>query len=138
MDKKSPAKTYTVEDITDIAVRRGKLNYQVKWLGYSSSQNTWEPLENLKNCEGLIRECEMRMIRNLNSYYFKKQRWHGFEFNGIPEEIVDVFRFSGIKVAKVKFVESKEINFVLFDEVKEKYPQLLLKFYLSAALNSID
>lgn len=127
MDKKP----HFVEDIVDIAVRRGKVNYQVKWLGFPSSQNTWEPFENLNKCENLIRQCETKIIRNLNSYYFEEQR-------GIPEEILDVFRFSGVKVAKVKFVESEEMNFISYDEVREKYPQLLLNYYLRATLNTID
>ncbi|KAM7249034.1 hypothetical protein ACFE04_011148 [Oxalis oulophora] len=70
-----------VEDIVDIAVRRGKVNYQVKWLGFPSSQNTWEPFENLNKCENLIRH--------------------------------------GVKVAKVKFVESEEMNFISYDEQRE-------------------
>lgn len=134
-DRKSPAKEYfVVQDIKDIAVMNGTVRCLVKWQNFPSSQNTWEPLKNLKYCESLIRDCEKRIIRRLNLQYFKKQRVYGFEFKGQPEKILDVFRFSGVRVAKVKFIESEEINFILFDEVKEKYPQLLLNFYLSTAL----
>ena len=34
--------------------------YQVKWKGYSSKDNTWEPKLNLANCPGLIRAFEAK------------------------------------------------------------------------------
>ncbi|KAI1317262.1 hypothetical protein EDD11_008749 [Mortierella claussenii] len=30
--------------------------FKVKWRGYDDSQNTWEPLENLDNCQDLVKE----------------------------------------------------------------------------------
>ena len=40
---------YEVENILDKRIHYRKLQYLVKWLGYSLYNATWEPLENLKN-----------------------------------------------------------------------------------------
>ena len=49
---------YEVEEIVGKKTIRGKNHYQVKWVGYPSDQNTWEPLENLINVQNLIEEFE--------------------------------------------------------------------------------
>jgi hypothetical protein len=41
------APTYVVESIQKEKQMQGKRYFFVKWLGYPSSQNTWEPFENL-------------------------------------------------------------------------------------------
>jgi hypothetical protein len=46
---------YEVESILDSRLRRGKLQYLVKWKGYSVSENTWEPEDMLGNSPGKIR-----------------------------------------------------------------------------------
>uniref|UniRef100_A0A0N4ZV43 Chromo domain-containing protein n=1 Tax=Parastrongyloides trichosuri TaxID=131310 RepID=A0A0N4ZV43_PARTI len=41
-------KEYDVEDIVGRRIdRKGKVMYEIKWKGYSSSENTWEPKKNL-------------------------------------------------------------------------------------------
>ncbi|KAF8752641.1 hypothetical protein RHS01_07534 [Rhizoctonia solani] len=42
---------YKVEGITNAKERNGKWFFQVKWKGYGSKENTWEPWENLKNAK---------------------------------------------------------------------------------------
>ncbi|KAF8750039.1 hypothetical protein RHS01_09706 [Rhizoctonia solani] len=42
---------YEVEGITDAKEHNGKWFFQVKWKGYGSEENTWEPRENLKNAK---------------------------------------------------------------------------------------
>lgn len=36
---------YAVEKVKGRRVKNGVVQYRVKWLGYPSSQNTWEPRE---------------------------------------------------------------------------------------------
>jgi hypothetical protein len=40
-------KVYLIEDLVDKKKIKGKIYYFVKWRGFSSNENTWEPLSNL-------------------------------------------------------------------------------------------
>ncbi|OSG36237.1 hypothetical protein R555_24470, partial [Salmonella enterica subsp. enterica serovar Give] len=47
---------YEVESILDKKTLRGQDYFLVKWKGYPTSDNTWEPKRNLKNASKLILE----------------------------------------------------------------------------------
>ncbi|KAF8752947.1 hypothetical protein RHS01_07465 [Rhizoctonia solani] len=52
---------YKVEGITDMERRNGKWFFRVKWKGYGSEENTWEPRENLKNANKILKKFEKEM-----------------------------------------------------------------------------
>ena len=51
---------YEVEAILTHRRYRGKYQYLVKWKGYDSSENTWEPEQNLTNMEELLDDYKKR------------------------------------------------------------------------------
>ncbi|KAH7835368.1 hypothetical protein Vadar_025504 [Vaccinium darrowii] len=61
-DVKSRAGEYEVQRLVDICYgdtgRRGKrgLKFKVRWKGYSSDDDTWEPIEGLSNCQERIQD----------------------------------------------------------------------------------
>ncbi|QRW26772.1 integrase core domain protein [Rhizoctonia solani] len=52
---------YKVEGITNAKERDGKWFFQVKWKGYGSEENTWEPQENLKNAKKILEKYKKEM-----------------------------------------------------------------------------
>ena len=45
---------YEVEEVLDSRLKKGKLEYLVKWSGYTDEYNTWEPVSNLENSKEAI------------------------------------------------------------------------------------
>jgi hypothetical protein len=45
---------YEVEEVLNSRIWRNQLQYLVKWKGYTSEHNTWEPESHLKGCQELV------------------------------------------------------------------------------------
>ncbi|KAJ0971137.1 hypothetical protein J5N97_019096 [Dioscorea zingiberensis] len=52
---------YEIEDIRKKRIRKGKLQYLIKWRGWPETANTWEPLENIRSCSDIIDAFEERL-----------------------------------------------------------------------------
>jgi len=62
----SEEETYEVEDIRDkrkSLKNIGGVEYYVKWVGWDSDTNTWEPPEHLETCMGLVEQFERKLAR---------------------------------------------------------------------------
>jgi hypothetical protein len=53
------ASEYEVEEILGDKKKGRQVLYFVRWKGYSESENSWEPLENLQGCKHLIDRYEV-------------------------------------------------------------------------------
>ncbi|KAJ6757651.1 CHROMO DOMAIN-CONTAINING PROTEIN LHP1 [Salix koriyanagi] len=51
---------FEIEAIRRKRVRKGQLQYLIKWRGWPETSNTWEPLENLQSCSDVIDAFEER------------------------------------------------------------------------------
>ena len=47
---------YDVESILDVRKEGRQWKYLVKWEGYDTSENTWEPLKHLKKVQEMIKQ----------------------------------------------------------------------------------
>lgn len=45
---------YEVETILDSRIKHNRLEYLVKWMGYETVDSTWEPVQNLTNCNSAV------------------------------------------------------------------------------------
>ena len=51
---------YVVEAITAHRKYRNRMQYRIKWKGYSSSEDTWEPESHLRNAAAMLQEYKLK------------------------------------------------------------------------------
>ncbi|GMI78987.1 LIKE HETEROCHROMATIN PROTEIN 1, TERMINAL FLOWER 2 [Hibiscus trionum] len=66
---------YEIEAIRRKRVRKGELQYLIKWRGWPETSNTWEPLENLQSCSDVIDAFEESL--HLGKHNRKRKRKPG-------------------------------------------------------------
>ena len=63
--------TYEVEKIVNKRIKSdGRVQYLIKWKGFSDKDNTWEPQEYLKDCEEKINEFQKVSKKLQKSFYY--------------------------------------------------------------------
>ena len=64
---------YEVEKVVDKRIHKGKVEYLLKWKGYPSDENNWEP-ENSLDCPKLLQEYERNRAREKKPTEVKKEK----------------------------------------------------------------
>ena len=80
---------YKVKKILKINKVSGKPCYLVKWRGYDTSENTWEPIENLTGCHQLVRQFHQQMEKDCHSSQRRPGRPRKKEATGRSPETSD-------------------------------------------------
>ncbi|XP_019876570.1 chromobox protein homolog 1-like [Aethina tumida] len=108
---------YVVEEVLDVRINDdGKKEYLLKWIGFESDENSWEPEENL-DCPSLIQAFEAKIGEDVRT------RWYE------PEKIVGATNCSGKLMFVMKWVGKDEVDLVDSKEANEKCPHVVIKFY---------
>ncbi|XP_042423213.1 probable chromo domain-containing protein LHP1 [Zingiber officinale] len=87
---------YEIEDIRKKRVRKGQIQYLIKWRGWPETANTWEPLENIQTCADII---EVFEERSRSPRLRKRKRRHGGPY--------------GIAAQKKRCVQNEELKTIL-------------------------
>lgn len=139
---------YFVESILEKRVKSGKVEYFLKWRGFSDADNTWEPVENL-DCPELIEEFEAKLMENSSpkrkidheqisnkkkkissiDTHEKDAQPRGFERNLVPEKILGATDSKGELMFLMKWKNSDEADLVPSRIANLKCPQVVIRFY---------
>ncbi|KZV21791.1 hypothetical protein F511_02949 [Dorcoceras hygrometricum] len=64
---------YEIESVRRKRVRKGQVQYLIKWRGWSEAANTWEPLDNLLQCSDIIDAYELKTGKSRPTRKRKRQ-----------------------------------------------------------------
>ena len=124
-------KYYEVEKIVGKKrLPNGKILYNIQWVGYSSKDNTWESIANLANVKSMIDEYEKANPENKNNLTWKV----GSLKEDVPKFILGSKIIKGklymlIRWKKRRTNVQPENSWILYSELKEKYPYVVLEFF---------
>ncbi|KAK2893232.1 hypothetical protein Q8A73_015716 [Channa argus] len=142
---------YVVEKVLDRRVVKGKVEFLLKWKGFSDEDNTWEPEENL-DCPDLIAEYMSKQKEREEKKKESKrkavsegsgeseergskrkkeegEKARGFGRGLQPERIIGATDSSGELMFLMKWKNSDEADLVPAKEANVKCPQVVISFY---------
>ncbi|XP_036445510.1 chromobox protein homolog 1a isoform X2 [Colossoma macropomum] len=142
---------YVVEKVLDRRVVKGRVEYLLKWKGFTDEDNTWEPEDNL-DCPDLIAEYLQSHKKaadgdkkdgkrkagesdnEAGSEDRPKKRKdeekpRGFARGLDPERIIGATDSSGELMFLMKWKNSDEADLVPAKEANVKCPQVVISFY---------
>ncbi|XP_029383214.1 chromobox protein homolog 1b isoform X1 [Echeneis naucrates] len=136
---------YVVEKVLNRRVVKGRVEYLLKWKGFSDEDNTWEPEDNL-DCPDLIAE----FLQSQKSAHDGKrkaageaegddskskkkkddtEKLRGFARGLDPERIIGATDSTGELMFLMKWKNSDEADLVPAKEANVKCPQVVISFY---------
>ncbi|XP_042540406.1 chromobox protein homolog 3-like [Dipodomys spectabilis] len=126
---------FEVEKVVGKRIVAGKVEYLLKWKGYSDDDNTWESEEHL-NCPDLIEaflnsqeatsESEGSVTTDNSE---ASDNPTGFASGLEPERIIGATRSSEGLMFLMKWKDSDKADLVLAKEANVKCPQIVIEFY---------
>ncbi|CAF0994523.1 unnamed protein product [Brachionus calyciflorus] len=138
---------FFVESIVEKRVRFGKVEYLLKWKGFTDADNTWEPVENL-DCPELIEDFEAKLLemnspkRKLEHDVVHKKKKissvdtqekdlqpRGFDRGLMPEKILGATDSKGELMFLMKWKNLDEADLVPARIANVKCPQVVIRFY---------
>jgi len=136
---------YVVEKVLNRRVVKGRVEYLLKWKGFSEEDNTWEPEDNL-DCPDLIaeflqsqksahegkRKASTDADKDDSKSKKKKddtEKLRGFSRGLDPERIIGATDSTGELMFLMKWKNSDEADLVPAKEANVKCPQVVISFY---------
>ncbi|KAI9579164.1 hypothetical protein GQX74_014781 [Glossina fuscipes] len=115
---------YYVERVEGKRTINGRVEYLLKWAGYDSSENTWEPVENL-NCPDLVADFEETAFENEFLDETEAESKQVLE----PLKILGVTLIQKRLIFLMQWKDEEGLSFLSAAEAYSKYPQIVIKFY---------
>ncbi|XP_051928139.1 chromobox protein homolog 3a [Hippocampus zosterae] len=137
---------FVVEKVLDQRIVNGKVEFFLKWKGFTEADNTWEPEENL-DCPELINAFleAQKNIKEKSASLKRKapadetemdakkkdapEKPRGFARKLDPERIIGATDSSGELMFLMKWKDSDEADLVPAREANTKCPQVVIAFY---------
>ncbi|KAM3861434.1 chromobox protein homolog 3-like [Diretmus argenteus] len=143
---KDEPEDYAVEKVLDQRLVNGKVEFFLKWKGFTEADNTWEP-EEILDCPELISaflEAQKNVKEKPASVKRKSstaeaeteakkkdvtEQPRGFARNLEPERIIGATDSSGELMFVMKWKDSDEADLVPAHEANTRCPQVVISYY---------
>lgn len=144
---------FSVEKVLDRRVKNGRVEYLLKWKGYSDEDNTWEPEENL-DCPDLISQFEEarkkketakreeskkrkapppekddKKLATKKKIVEEDNKPRGFDRGLEPEKVIGATDSSGELMFLMKWKGTDEADLVPARQANIRCPQIVIQFY---------